>query len=212
MGNQSRRSTVRVAGALGLAITFLLGFFVPPARAARAIDRERDLDRLIAEVLAEVPVERADEAIRFLLETQLGTTGFLAVSPGSLWDHDSATEDQAFPVTEGFFHSEGGFGGCGYVPIRLRGDATITGLAMLFIDNDGDNFDIELRRKNTGNLAAAEVLAHVASTGANTAHRIVADLTVDNGAIDYANYAYFLWVCRPYFNSELHGIYLTYTY
>jgi hypothetical protein len=194
---------------LGLAIAFLFGYCVPPARAS---DRERELDRRIAEALADVPVERAGEAIRFLLETQLGSSGVLAVSPGSLWDHDSATEEQAFPVSDGFFHSDGGFGGCGYVPIRLRGDATITGLAMLFIDNDADNFDIELRRKNTGNLAPAEVLAHVASTGANTSHRIVVDLTVANGVIDYANYAYFLWVCRPYFGSELHGIYLTYTY
>lgn len=187
--------------------------FAAGAAPARAAADESDLDRLISDALAEVPVERTEEAIRFLLETELGSSSVHAVSPGSLWNHDSGDERLGFSTTDAYFASDGNFGGCAYVPLHLRGDATITGLVILFIDDwNGEDYQVDLRRKLTGSNTAAETLASASSSGASASHRIATDLTVTNGAINDTSYFYFLWVCRPSFGSELHGIYLTYTY
>lgn len=199
-----------VRARLALTICLLLG---PGTTVALGAGATEDLDASIQAALSAVPPEKTAEAIRFLLDGQLGAASVHAVSPGSLWDHDAANEEQYFVWTDGYFASEGGFGGCAYVPLHLRGDATLTGLVILFVDNwGGEDYLVELRRKLTASNASSEVLASAASTGSSASHRIATDLTVTNGAVDYASYAYFLWVCRPFFGSELHGIYLTYTY
>jgi hypothetical protein len=209
--SSARRSSAgRLLGLLALSLASALG---PQAEPARAASASLDLDTLIAEALAEVPPEQSARAIRFLLEVYQGTTGVHAVSPGSLWDHDAANENLYFESAGGYFASDGGFGGCAYAPLHLPAGATVTGLVILFVDDwNGEDYVVELRRKLTGSLADADVLATAASSGASSSHRVATDLTVANGTIDESLYAYFLSVCRPYFGSELHGIYLTYTF
>jgi hypothetical protein len=204
-----------VRALLTLTLCLLLG---PGATAARGAGETDDLDASIEAALSAVAPERTAEAIRFLLGGQLGAVSVHAVSPGSLWDHDAAEQDQIFDaIAEGYFPGTGASatGGCRYVPLHLRGDATITGLVILFVDEtNGGDFAIELRRKQTASNANAEVLASAVSTGNAPGHRIATDLTIVNGAIDNDGFAYFLWVCIPYLleDTDLHGIYLSYTY
>ncbi len=197
--------TIRGAGALALVAA--LGGAAPPAGATAS-----QLDLEIEAALAELPPERWAETIRFLLEAHLGTPGVHAVSPGSLWDRDAALDEQAFPVSQGCFLSDGGFGGCAYAPLRFRQGSTVTGLVMLFVDNwNGEDYLVEVRRKRTGTNDASQVMASAASSGASPSHRIATDLTIDHALIDNSLYAYFVRLCRPFFGSQLHGLYLTYS-
>jgi hypothetical protein len=203
----------RVRGLFVLATCSVVTWGAAVARGSNGPD---DLDARIAEALEGVPLDRAVETIRTLVDAHLGTTGIHAVSPGSIWDHDAAEQNQVFDAVDGGFLQTGPVnwaGGCRQIPLHLRADATVTGLVTLFIDDGVGDIVVQLRRKLTASTANAEVLASAASSGASPGLRIATDLTVSNGAIDEANYAYFLWVCSPIFDlAELHGIYVTYTY
>lgn len=205
-------------GARGLLVLLMGCCFGSEALVARVTSDTAELDRLIEEALSEVPIERSAEAIRFLLDAHLGTASVHAVSPGSFWDHDAAQQEQYFnAIAEGYFPGDGSsvFGGCRYIPLHLRGDATITGLVLLFVDEtNGGDFVIEIRRKQTATNADAEILASAVSSGDAPGHRIATDFTIANGTIDNGSFAYFLWACTPYHLNEveLHGIYVSYTY
>jgi hypothetical protein len=165
-GESSRRRGGGAGALLALALGCLLGLGAPAAHGAGATE---DLDASIDAALARVPPDRAAEAIRFLLDANLGATSVHAVSPGSLWDYDPAEQEQFFDaVAGGYFNSSGPStaGGCRYVPLHLPAGATLTGLVILFVDDGAGDFAIQVRRKQTASNASAEILASAVSTGA----------------------------------------------
>lgn len=170
-----------------------------------------DLEARLAEAAAGVPAERMAETIRSVLAVQGGATVVHGVSPGSLWVHDAFNEMQAFPVADGRFASDGGWGGCSYAPLHLPQGSTLTGLVIWFQDNTGADYQIEVRRRLTASNTGGSVLAATASSGAAAGVRVETDFSIADGTVDNALYTYFVYVCKPSFGSKLHGIYLTYT-
>lgn len=193
------------------ALAFALVVAAAGATGGGARADQSDLDALIAEALLDAPADRVAAAIRDVLALQQGTTMIHGVSPGSLWVHEAFNEIQAFPVADGRFASDGGFGGCSYAPLRFPQGSTLTGLVIWFKDNTGDNYQIEVRRRLTSSNTEGDVLAATASSGATAGVRVATDFSIENGTIDNSLYSYFVYVCKPFFESKLHGIYLTYT-
>ena len=98
---------------------------------------------------------------------------------------------------------------CAWAPVDLPDGVTVTAMVgHLLKEVSGDDFSMQLKRKDLGNTVPAEVMAEVSSTGLpiSSQVRIVLDGSVADPVIDNSAYSYFVATGECIAEVE-HGVY-----
>ncbi|MCB1009881.1 MAG: hypothetical protein KDB94_13430 [Acidobacteria bacterium] len=176
-----------------------------------------DLDALVQSTLDGVPTEKASEVVSWILEAYQGTTGYHGVSPGSLFQTGSPSQDLVLDTASGSLSVDFFGGACVYAPIHLPQGATITSFILWVRDNNSsEDSTASLRRRSVNGATGIQELAAITSSGSTSGSRIFSDFTISNGFVDNNTYWYFVYVCLPALSdtdgpTELRGLYISYT-
>lgn len=195
----------------------LLGLALAAALASAAPGSNADLDALVQSTLDGVPVEKASEAVAWILEAYEGTTGYHGVSPGAIFQSGGAGQDLVLDTASGSLRNDDFGSNCSYAPIHLPQGATVTAFLMWVRDNNStEESSALLKRFRIDGATGVQELASVVSSGATANSRVFSDFTISNGTVDNLTYWYFVYVCLPAYSdadgpTELRGLYVGYS-